>query len=174
MKKIKRWCLGLIVAVIGLVGYFVVEAASEDVEFTSVSHAGVQHSLLVENEYVYIGKNLKWPGEDLPVIHNVSILTKEGEELDSQNDHIQIELLVDDSQQTQILYGELSDEQTEIVANYEKLQDYQMTEPQMTMVMQVKLKNPQYQYHLDSLNIEYTIDGKTRTQQLPLKNFIFH
>lgn len=162
------------IALVGLVGYFVVEAASDEVEFTSVSHAGVQHSLFVDHDEIYIGKSIKWTGEELPIIEDIKILTKEGEVLEPNNSEIQIDLWVDETNRTQILYGDLNQEQRELISNYQPVEGYQMVEPEMNLIMQVKLINPNYQYHLESFMIEFTQNGKTKTQELPLKNFIFH
>ncbi len=92
----------MVITLVGLVGYFVVEAASNEVEFTSVSHAGVQHNLLVEHEYIYIGKEFEWTGEGLPTIEDINILTNEGEVLEADDSDIQIKLWIDESNQTQI------------------------------------------------------------------------
>ncbi|WP_054754757.1 hypothetical protein [Piscibacillus salipiscarius] len=68
----------------------------------------------------------------------------------------------------------MSEKDLERISNYQKVKGYQMTKPEITLVMQVKLKNPSYQNHLKSFMIEYSQDGKAKKQEVPLKNFIFH
>ncbi|GEL78415.1 hypothetical protein TMU01_26500 [Tenuibacillus multivorans] len=165
--------LGLSIIIIGLAGYLVVEANSSDGEFVSMSHAGAQDELFDEHDRVYIGKKLKWTGDELPEINDIRIITDQGQVLSADHSDINIQTYVDETNQTNVIY-KYSEENRQIIDSYKSMQNYQLKAPYITLVFEVQLLNSKYQYDLETFEIDYELEGQTEAQQLVLENFIFH
>ncbi|TFB18905.1 hypothetical protein E3U55_11575 [Filobacillus milosensis] len=172
MKKLNRWILGLFIVIIGLASYLVVEANGSSGQFISMSHSGVQHDLFEEHEEIYLGKWLKWTGEDSPVIKNVNIYTDDGQLLTENHPEIRINTYVDESLTTGVIYNKA--DHMQLISKYKKAENYQLKSNDIMLVFEIDLLNPTYQFNLDQFEIEFELNGRLKKQQLIMKNFIFH
>ncbi|PKR77204.1 hypothetical protein CEY16_10715 [Halalkalibacillus sediminis] len=172
MNKISRLVILLIVLAVGVTGYFVVEAQSNQGKFKSMSHVGAYSNLFKEYESVYLGKNIKWTGSDFPVIQNVKIIKSDGSEFEN-NEEISIDLFIDEKRKTNVIYS-VNEESKAIIDGYHSVEEYQLNKENVKLVMKITLHDPGYDYDLRGFEINYEVKGKEKSQLLDLDNFIFY
>ncbi|WP_188207662.1 hypothetical protein [Alkalibacillus aidingensis] len=173
MKKLRWMLVTILFFGSGLTGFFVVTANSNSGEFLSITHTGAKAKIFESYEDVYIGKQLRWTGNEMPIIKDIQIVKENGVSLSSASEMIQVDLFIDPSHQTDLFY-QSSPEVHQVIEDYVGVEGFKLTEPQMTLVFKVNLEKPNYQFDLEELKIIYEIDRREFEQRLPLRNFILH
>ncbi|WP_027965146.1 hypothetical protein [Halalkalibacillus halophilus] len=164
--------IGVIVAV-GLTGYFVVEAKDQPGSFERVSHTNAKAALFDKYNDVYIGSKIVWDGDSKPLIRHIEIIKDDGTPLSQENEAIHVELYIDESNETNVLYG-YNPQMRQIVGDYHRVNNYELKQPIFTLVLKVSLLQSNYQFDLKELHITYEENGMEKEQTLPLRNFVFH
>ncbi|MDV2581283.1 hypothetical protein [Alkalibacillus haloalkaliphilus] len=173
MNKLRWLLLTTFLIGSGTAGYFAVEANSESGEFLDISHTGAHASLFEEYHDIYIGKQLRWTGDQMPTVQDINIIKDDGTVLSSGDESIHIELFFDPHNETDLFYG-FSPDMREIVGDYERPNDFKLTERTTTIVFKVTLHETNYQFDLDYLQIEYEVNDQEEAQEIPLRSFVFH
>ncbi|GAA0466933.1 hypothetical protein [Alkalibacillus silvisoli] len=173
MNKYKWLLLTTFLLTSGTMGYLAVEANSSSGEFLHISHTGAHASLFEDYHDIYIGKQLKWTGDEMPTVQDIEIIKDDGTVLSENDESIHIELFIDPNNETDLYYG-FSPEMREVVGEYERINSFDMSEHTTTLVFKVTLRESNYQFDLDYLEINYEVKGSEEMQELPLRNFVFH
>ncbi|MET3684207.1 hypothetical protein ABID56_002333 [Alkalibacillus flavidus] len=173
MRKTRWLIVSPLLVVVALMGYFAVDANSNQGEFVNISHTGAHAKLFEEYRDVYIGHTYQWTGDGLPTIEDVQIIKDDGTTLTDNDEDIQMDVYIDPTNETDLYYG-FSPKMREAVGAYEQPTNYSMTKPQVTVVFKVTIHKPNYQFDLNNLQIQYNVNGEQERQNVPLKSFVFY